>query len=339
MFDGAVQSFGSPSRSPPGDVHLPLGTADPVDAFRRTGRFLARFRRAVYHPPDRLPRFISSPDRHPPIMRLSIHRPAIVLATALAGCLGAAVPAHAQPADASALSGTWTGTYECPQGTTALELELRGNANGIIRGTFSFSPTAEDPDAASGTYPLLGRLTGTSLVLRPIDVQHMPPGYAPVGILGTLDTPRRMSGWIEGPGCGALDVTRTTIARPNAPLPGGYGQQQWAKVLEVDAGALFMDIRERDDMGASVDLGWMRWESRADDPASGARAGEVTEWEVEFDCDAALVRVWHLLRYAPDGQLVWFGSSAPLQWAAIEDGSMYQRVWEHACYGVLLPEA
>jgi hypothetical protein len=253
-----------------------------------------------------------------------------------AGCLLAVVPAHAQPADATSLSGRWTGTYDCIQGATALELSLRGNAHGIVQGTFAFSATPQNPDVLAGSYPVMGRYTGTSLVLRPIDVTDMPGSYVPVGILATV-TGRRMAGWIAGPGCGAIEVTRTEAARAGDPLPGGYGQQRWAPVMEDNGGRLSMDIRERHDMGASVDRGWVRWESRANEPAFGLRAGETTVWEVEFDCNANLARVWHTLVYGPDGQLISFEDSVPYQWAEIEDGSMYDHVSDHACFGALLP--
>jgi hypothetical protein len=263
-------------------------------------------------------------------MRTFIRRiavPAVTLAFA------AAVPAHAQPADASALSGRWTGTYECAQGTTALELSLRGNAHGIVQGTFEFAATSQNTDVPTGAYPVMGRFTGTSLVLRPIDAPDLPGGYVPVGVQATVSG-RRMTGVIHGPGCGALMLARAESVRPDQPLEGGYGQQRWATVAEAPAGRLFMDVRERNDMGASTDLGWMRWESR-----TGPGAGETTEWEVEFDCDARLVRVWHELIYGVDGQLMWLDSPSPRQWTPIEEGSMFDRVWNHACGGAPLPES
>jgi hypothetical protein len=285
----------------------------------------------LYHAPGIIsPDILLSSPHAASIMHTILRRiavPAVVLA------FSTAVPAHAQPADASALSGRWTGTYECGQGTTALDLSLRGNAHGIVQGRFEFSATSQNPDVPAGAYPVMGRFTGTSLVLRPIDARYLPEGYGPVGVQATVSG-RRMTGVVNGPGCGALMLTRAETARPDQPLAGGYGQQEWATVAEAEAGHLFMDVREWNDMGASTDLGWMRWESR-----TGPGAGETTEWEVEFDCDARLVRVWHELIYGVDGQLMWLDSSYPQQWVPITEGSMFDRVWDHACGGALLPES
>jgi hypothetical protein len=260
-------------------------------------------------------------------MRTIIRR---LVVSAVAACLGAAVPAHAQPADARALSGRWTGTYECLQGITALELELRGNGYGIVQGTFAFSPTAENREVETGRYPVMGRFTGTSLVLRPIDVRDMPGVYVPVGIQATV-TGRRMTGWIEGPGCGALTLARAESAAPSAPLPGGYGQQRWDVIGEAELGRLSVDGRDDRSRGASVTRTWMRWETLRDDAAAGVQAGARVEWEVEVDCAARLVRVWHTVQYGPDGQVTVFEASAPYAWEPITDDSMYDRVAERAC--------
>lgn len=261
-------------------------------------------------------------------MRL-IQPRAVLFACALAAC--AAVPAHAQPADASDLSGRWTGTYVCNQGSTALELNLRGNAHGLVHGTFGFGPTSANPSVARGTYPVIGRYTGTSLVLRPIDVTEMPEGYVPVGIQATL-TGRRMAGWIEGPTCGALEVARAEAARPDDPLPGGYGQQRWGVIADGEAGRLYLDARPRR-VPASVQQVWMRWETLQDVPASGLTAGQVLEWEVELDCRAGLVRTWHALAFDADGALTSFDSSMPYAWEPVTEGSLNQLAADAACAG------
>jgi hypothetical protein len=266
-------------------------------------------------------------------MRPSILRHALV---PLAGCLVAALPGHAQPADATALSGRWTGTYDCNQGVTALELSLRGNAHGIVHGTFEFSAAPENPDVPSGTYPVMGRFTGTSLVLRPIDVTGMPGTYVPVGIQATV-TGRRMTGWIEGPGCGAIEVQRADAARPGDPLPGGYGGQRWAAIADGDLGRLYLDAREPYGTESSVMRVWMRWETLQDMPDSGLVAGQVMEWELEVDCAAELVRIWHTLDYAPDGELQSFDGFAPYGWEPLTEGSMNAIVFDRACSDARLP--
>ncbi|HEX6040385.1 hypothetical protein [Longimicrobium sp.] len=263
---------------------------------------------------------------HPFIRRI------IVPACALA----AAAPAHAQPADASALSGRWTGTYECPQGVTALDLDLRGNAYGIVQGTFQFSPTPENPEVPAGSYPVMGRFTGAALVLRPIDAREMPAGYGPVGIQATVNG-RRMAGLILGPGCGAMAVTRAQSAAPDAPLPGGYGQQRWEVIGQNERERLSVEVAP-DTMGTHVTRAWMRWEALQDNPENGDQAGTETNWEVEMDCEGGLVRVWRLVQYDPEGRIEFLEDSAPYTWEAINESSLFDFVFEHVCRGGMLPE-
>lgn len=266
-------------------------------------------------------------------MRTSIRR---VIVPFCAVGVAVAAPAHGQPTDAAALSGRWTGTYDCAQGATALELHLRGLENGIVRGTFQFAPTHDNPETPAGSYPVMGRLSGTSLVLRPIDARGLPAEYVPVGIQAAVNG-RRITGWIDGPGCGAMAVTRAEAARADEALPGGYGQQRWATLVEVEAGRLAMDARAREDGGVSVARTWMRWETLRDEADTGLRAGEVTEMEVEMDCAAPLMRTWHLLSYAPGGELTQVDALVPYGWQPIEEESIFDLVWEHACFGAELP--
>lgn len=258
-------------------------------------------------------------------MRHSIH--IIVVAVFIS-----ALPAHTQPADASALSGRWSGTYDCAQGITALELTLRGNAHGMVHGTFAFSPTPENPEVLTGSYPVLGRLTGTSLVLRPIDVREMPGSYVPVGIQATVAPDGgRLQGWIEGPSCTVVAVERASTASPSDALDGGYGAQEWTPIAEAASGVLYADTRELPPSGISTRRLWVRWHGTDDDPGMGLLAGQAVEWEMEFDCGPALVRTWHTLIYASDGQLQHADASAPYRWAEIQGGTFDQFAWQQAC--------
>jgi hypothetical protein len=250
----------------------------------------------------------------------------------VAASVSAALSAHAQPTDATALSGRWSGTYHCIQGITALELTLRGNAHGLVHGTFAFSPTPQNPEVLTGSYPVLGRLTGTSLVLRPIDVHQMPGRYVPVGIQATVAADGgRLQGWIEGPRCGVVAVERTAPASPTDALDGGYGAQQWTPIAEAPSGVLYADTRELPPSGVSTRRLWVRWHGTDDDPGMGLLAGQAVEWEMEFDCEAALVRTWHTLVYAPDGQLQHVDASAPYTWTPVAEGALEEFAWEQAC--------
>jgi hypothetical protein len=269
-------------------------------------------------------------------MRTSIVRP-FAAACALAACIAAA-PAHAQPADATGLSGVWTGTYLCFQGPTALELVLHGNAHGIVRGSFSFGGTPDRPEVPGGSYRVLGRLTGTSLVLRPIDEAiELPEGYIPVGIQATVTGPRRMAGLIEGPGCGAITAERTDGFVPAEPPPGGYGPPRWEVVAEMPSGRIHLDVRTRLPYGAATERIWARFEALEDIPDARLRDGEARELELEFDCDASLVRTWHTLDFAADGQLREVDASLPYGWTEVREDSVYMAAYDHACFGALLP--
>ncbi|HEX2077269.1 MAG TPA: surface-adhesin E family protein [Longimicrobium sp.] len=264
-------------------------------------------------------------------MRPSLHR-ILVPALTLATWLCRADPAAAQPADATTLSGLWRGTYVCSQGETALELELRGNAYGIVRGTFAFSATPQNRAVPSGAYPVLGRLSGTALVLRPADAPELPENYVPVAIQATvLPGEERIAGWIEGPTCAAMTVDRVSFAAPTDPLPGGYGGQEWVPVGESDAGILFVDGRARPDPGTSTARLWVRWENTRDVAETRLQAGQVLEWEMEFDCPARLVRPWHTILYAADGQMQHVDASAPHRWQPVVSGTTDEPVYEYAC--------
>lgn len=251
----------------------------------------------------------------------------------LAALLVSAAPSHAQPADATALSGQWSGTYVCSQGSTGLVLALQGNAHGIVRGTFAFAPTAENLDVLTGSYPVLGRLTGTSLVLRPVDVRRMPGAYVPVGIQATVQR-NRITGWIEGPACGALDLERTSAIAPAGALPAA---REWVPLAESDEGVLYVDGGGAQEEGGSTVRIWSRWQVVAAAPQSPMLAGQAVEWEMELDCPAGWVRTWHTLLYAPDGQLQDVDASAPYRWQAVASGSLEEQVYQHAC-GDTLPK-
>ena len=186
----------------------------------------------------------------------------------------------------------------------------------------------------SGAYPLLGRLSGTSLVLRPADAPELPENYVPVGIQGTLTAGgERITGWIEGAGCSGMAVRRTSFAAPADPLPGGYGEQEWELMEESVAGALYVDGRALPASGASTARLWVRWQNAQDVAQTRLRAGEALEWEMEFDCPARLVRLWHTIVYAADGEMRDVDASAPYRWQPVVAGTLDDPVHKHACGG------
>jgi hypothetical protein len=265
-------------------------------------------------------------------MHPSLHR-VLHSALVLAACLCGAGPAHAQPTDATALSGLWRGTYVCIQGETALELDLRGNAYGIVRGTFAFSATGRNRDVPSGVYPVLGRLSRTSLVLRPVDAPELPQNYVPVGIQATVAPgATRITGWIEGPVCGEVMVERMSQAASADPLPGGYGGHEWEIVDKSAEGTLYVDARARPGEGSTARV-WTRWHTAVSLPQTGLRAGQAMEAELEFDCGARLMRVWRTIVYTADGEMQHVDALAPYGWQPVVAGTTDEPVFDRACGG------
>ncbi|HEV3051971.1 MAG TPA: surface-adhesin E family protein, partial [Longimicrobium sp.] len=114
-------------------------------------------------------------------------------------------------------------------------------------------------------------------------------------------------------------------------VDGGYGAQQWTPIAEGASGVLYADTRELPPSGISTRRLWVRWHSAEDDAGMGLLAGQAVEWEMEFDCQPALVRTWHTLIYAPDGQLQHVDASRPYAWAQVAEGALEQFAWQQAC--------
>ena len=163
----------------------------------------------------------------------------------------------------------------------------------------------------------------------------MPGEYVPVGIQATVARGNaEMTGWIEGPGCGVVSVRRTVAAAPTDSLYGGYGRQWWKAVTEMPEGTLFVDDRDRPVIGGgNTQRLWVRWEVADDGPPQPLQPGQALEWEMEFDCEAALVRTWYTLLYAPDGQMQHADAPAPYRWAEIQEGTFDELAWQQACSG------
>ena len=62
------------------------------------------------------------------------------LVVALIALSGTSMGAGAQ----GAITGTWQGTYECPQGPTGLTLTIAGDTPNDLKGNFRFYPTPDN---------------------------------------------------------------------------------------------------------------------------------------------------------------------------------------------------
>jgi serine/threonine protein kinase len=109
----------------------------------------------------------------------------------------------------ASLTGTWTGSYFCPQGQTGLRLTLRATSGGGLTATFSFYPTATNVSVPSGSFALTGSYTATGFQLTPDHWISKPQNYSMVGLTGAANaSDTALSGSIVSPGCTTFSVSR-----------------------------------------------------------------------------------------------------------------------------------
>jgi hypothetical protein len=109
----------------------------------------------------------------------------------------------------ASLTGTWTGSYFCPQGQTGLRLTLKASSSGGLTATFSFYPTATNVSVPSGSFALTGSYTARGFQLTPDHWINKPQNYSMVGLNGAANgSDTALSGSIVSPGCTTFSVSR-----------------------------------------------------------------------------------------------------------------------------------
>jgi hypothetical protein len=107
------------------------------------------------------------------------------------------------------LTGTWTGSYFCPQGQTGLRLTLKATSSGGLTATFSFYPTSTNVSVPSGSFALTGSYTAKGFQLTPDHWISKPQNYSMVGLTGAANSSdTALSGSIVSPGCTTFSVSR-----------------------------------------------------------------------------------------------------------------------------------
>ncbi len=108
------------------------------------------------------------------------------------------------------LTGTWTGTYFCPQGRTGLRLVLKAAPNGALAATFDFYPVDGNPGVQSGSFTLTGSYSARGFRLRPGHWISEPPNYLMVSLTAPApdDNNTTLTGSVTGPGCTTFSVSR-----------------------------------------------------------------------------------------------------------------------------------
>ena len=109
-----------------------------------------------------------------------------------------------------AITGTWQGVYDCPQGTTGLTLTIGGGTPNDLKGNFRFYPTPDNARPASGDYEVAVSFDPASLRVEVRGTRWIdqPPGYMFATLRGVLQG-RQLIGTVENEGCGAFELTRT----------------------------------------------------------------------------------------------------------------------------------
>jgi eukaryotic-like serine/threonine-protein kinase len=135
--------------------------------------------------------------------------------TATASASAKASPASPAAGPRSALNparltGTWTGTYFCPQGWTGLRLVLKAASNGALAATFDFYSIDGNPGVPSGSFTLTGSYSARGFRLRPGHWISEPPDYLMVSLTAPApdNNDTTLTGSVTGPGCTTFSVSR-----------------------------------------------------------------------------------------------------------------------------------
>jgi hypothetical protein len=110
----------------------------------------------------------------------------------------------------ASLTGTWTGTYYCPQGWTGLQLLLTATSSGSLTATFNFYATGSNLSVPSGSFALTGSYSASGFQLTPDHWISKPLGYSMVGLSGAAPSSNDtvLNGNIVSPGCTTFSVSR-----------------------------------------------------------------------------------------------------------------------------------
>ncbi|HEU5473913.1 MAG TPA: hypothetical protein VFV67_24975 [Actinophytocola sp.] len=112
------------------------------------------------------------------------------------------------PAD---LVGVWEGEYTCGQGNTGLKLTIKEPDGAALPTLFEFYPLPSNPNAAKGSYQMVGGLTGGKLKFRQEKWIDQPNGYVMVDLVVTsplTSDVKLLSGDVDDPNCKGFSVRR-----------------------------------------------------------------------------------------------------------------------------------
>ncbi len=113
--------------------------------------------------------------------------------------------------DAFSITGFWTGTYDCAQGATAVDITIApSGADSGLDAVFTFSPSAENPDVPSGSFLMKGSIIDGVLTLTGTTWLEQPPGYVLIDLRASVPdaSADSISGEVTTSGCSTFEISR-----------------------------------------------------------------------------------------------------------------------------------
>ncbi len=110
----------------------------------------------------------------------------------------------------AAVMGSWTGTYLCGQGESAMDLLIYDAGGGRLDARMSFGPTPSNPTVPKGSFAMEGTLEDDVMTLTGTTWIEQPDGYGLIDLSATLadPAPARIDGSVDTDGCGTFTITR-----------------------------------------------------------------------------------------------------------------------------------
>lgn len=116
-------------------------------------------------------------------------------------------------AKAADLEGTWSGSYVCSQGHTAVRLLLKSSGPQTVEGRYEFFNLPGQSNSAAGSFAVAGTVNLGQLKLKPGSWIVKPANYMPLSLSAAVfRNPDRLVGNITEKGCGRFEVARTSLS-------------------------------------------------------------------------------------------------------------------------------
>lgn len=116
------------------------------------------------------------------------------------------------PVPLAQLEGTWTGTYVCAQGETALTLTIERAVNSAARTVFAFGPTPGNPAVPQGSFDMDTRYVDRTLNFTQRSWIQRPDNYLMIDLIADAVAVNSISGKVsKAAGCTTFTVTKARV--------------------------------------------------------------------------------------------------------------------------------